>query len=154
MTIQSEIMALRNLSATVLPKKTKYLLQQDLKVSAVDYLAIKRMNAEYGNEMTSRLYSNTFDYRFVLYANTELDVHSQAEQLGRLFSQDKKIPLTDENAWITLGSFATSESFETEKTGVFAIMGMISATRYEVKTKQDAELLERIYVRYEKEIKL
>lgn len=154
MTIKPEITALRNLCVTIMPSTTKYLLQQDLKASASDYVAIKRMDAEYGNELTRNLYSNSFTYRFVVYAKSELDAHTQVEQLGRLFSHDKKVPIIDENAWLTLGSFATSESFETEKTGVFAIIGMISATRYEVKTKQDAELLERIYVRYEKEIKL
>lgn len=154
MSIKSEITELRNLCATVLPANTKYLLQQDLKSSAVDYVAIKRLDAEYGIDITNTMYSNSFTYRFIIYANTELDAHSRAEKIARILSQDKKIPIMEENSWITLGSFATAESFETEKSGVFALVGLIKATLVVVKTKEEEEKLLRIYVRYQEEIKL
>ena len=152
MAIKNEITSLRDMIAPLLPDFT-FKLQQDVKQPAKNICAIKRMQAEYGIEMTTHRYRNQYPFRFVIYTTSELNAQALAETIGTLFAQGKKIPVKDEPAWITLGSFSCSESFETETAGVFAIIGMINATRYEVKTQEEKQKLLHVTLTYYDEIK-
>lgn len=151
MAIKNEITSLRNMVAPLLPDFT-FKLQQDIKTPARNTCAIKRLEAEYGAELTSHRFYNQYPYRFVIYTNSELNAVSTAESIGTLFAQGKKIPVENESAWLTLGSFSCSESFETETAGVYAIIGMINATRYEVKTQEDKQKLARVTLTYYEDI--
>jgi len=151
MAIKNEIMSLRNMVAPLLPDFT-FKLQQDVKQPTKNTCAIKRMQAEYGIEMTAHRYRNQYPFRFVIYTTSELNAQALAESIGTQFAQGKKIPVQDESAWLTLGSFSCSESFETETAGVFAIIGMISASRYEVKTQEDKQKLARVTLTYYEDI--
>lgn len=146
MTIKNEITTLRNRISAVLPELT-FKLQQDLKAPTKDVCAIKRMETAFGDELTSKVYSNKYTYRFVIYASSELTAQGYVEKIGSLFANHKKIPIEQEPAWLALGSFSCSESFETDTSGVFAVIGMINAHRYEVKTQEDAKKLQQLYIR-------
>lgn len=151
MAIKNEITSLRDMIAPLLPDFT-FKLQQDVKQPAKNICAIKRMQATYGTELTTHRYRSDYPFRFVIYTNSELNAQAYAESIGTIFAQGKKIPVQDESAWLTLGSFSCSESFETETAGIYAIIGMISASRYEVKTQEDKQKLARVTLTYYEDI--
>lgn len=144
MAIKNEVTTFRNALAQKLTGFT-FMLQQDVKKPSKDLCAIKRLDAGFGDAVTTQAYANKFTFRFVIYGSSELSVQANAEIVGAYFANHNKIKIESESAYFALGSFSCTESFETDTAGIYAIIGLISATRYELREQDKAQTIQQLY---------
>ena len=127
MAIKNEIETLKAVISPLIPN-AKFALQTAVKTPTVNSVSIDSMSPIYGNTETHYTYAIERTFRIVIYGSNGLDVITKAEAVGEALSNAMKIQINTEPGYMTLGSFNLSETFETSTAGIFAIIGMLSAT--------------------------
>lgn len=127
MAIKNEIETLVSVMSPLLPG-ARFARQISIKTPTTNDVQIEALSTNGGNTETHFHYANERVIRIVIYGKNGLDALTKAEAVGEAFSNAMKIQINTEPGYMTLGSFNLSETFETSTAGVFAIIGMLTAT--------------------------
>lgn len=144
MTIKNEIETLKDVISPLIPS-AKFALQTAVKTPTVNSVSIDSMNPIYGNTETHFTYANERTFRIVIYGSNGLDVITKAEAVGEAFANAMKIQISTEPGYMTLGSFNLSETFETSTAGVFAVIGMLTATVRKERPQTQYDKVMKVY---------
>lgn len=147
MGVKAEIEAIQAEIKKLFPKR-EFKLQQDVKEPTVLTCAIKRLGAETGTTTTSHRYANNATFRVVLYGPLGISVLDDAEVICDAFADLMFIKPKGDDVAHKLGPLSVSDSFETERAGVHAVIIMFSTTRQARRNTAPAKpKIQRIYTR-------
>ncbi|WP_246370113.1 hypothetical protein [Mesobacillus zeae] len=94
-------------------------------------LVIELVGSKAGTE-TASSYRIDQTYQLVYFGTSKLDCLTKMQAIERLLNDKQMIPLGAR--YLRIGSFSLSQSFKTETTGVFAVIGMLEAEIRETRT--------------------
>lgn len=80
--------------------------------------------------MTNVIYGIGRIYQIIYFGNSEVNCIQQADKIRGAIDNAIKVKLRDSDGYMTLESFNYSAPFKTETDGVYAIVGILSATVY------------------------
>ncbi|MDH5159822.1 hypothetical protein [Heyndrickxia oleronia] len=91
------------------------------------------------------------DYQFIYFDNTELKCLDKGDALARKLNNALVIPIKGSKRYLRVGSFSLSQPFKTES-GVYAIIGMLSAELREARDQEHWDKIEHVYAEIRSEI--
>ena len=144
MAIKNEIETLKAVISPLIPN-AKFSLQKSVKTPTTNDVQIEALGQTLGNTETHYSYASERTFRIVIYGSNGLDVLTKAEAVGEALSNAMKIQISTEPGYMTLGSFNLSETFETNTAGVFAVIGMLTATVRKVRPQTQYDKVMKVY---------
>ena len=144
MAIKNEIETLKAAISPLIPN-AKFSLQKSVKTPTANDIQIEALGQTLGNTETHYSYASERTFRIVIYGSNGLDVLTKAEAVGEALSNAMKIQISTEPGYMTLGSFNLSETFETNTAGVFAVIGMLTATVRKVRPQTQYDKVMKVY---------
>ncbi|MBT2714737.1 hypothetical protein [Bacillus sp. ISL-57] len=135
--IKTEIQSIRDFVAPELPGAT-FKLQNMPDTYKVAELAIELVRSTTNTE-TASSYRIDQTYQLVYFGTSQLDCLTKMQAVERQMNDKQIIPLGSTARYIRIGSFSLSQSFKTETTGVYAVIGMLEAELRESRTQETYE---------------
>ena len=144
MAIKNEIETLVSVMSPLIPG-ARFARQISIKTPTTNDVQIEALSTVGGNTETHFHYANERVFRIVFYGKNGIDVITKAETVGEAFASAMKIQISTEPGYMTLGSFNLSETFETSTSGVYAIIGMLTATVRKARTQTEYDKVMKVY---------
>lgn len=132
--IKTEVQSIRDFVSTELPN-TKFYLQNMPDKFSINELAIELVNSKAETE-TAYHYRLDRTYQIVYFGSNKLDCLSKMQAVERKINDQQLIELQGKARYLRIGSFSLSQSFKTETTGVYAVIGMLEAELREARTQE------------------
>jgi len=131
--IKTEIQSIRDFVAPELPGAT-FKLQNMPDKYKKNELSIK-LGPSRSETETAFHYRLDRTYQIVYFGASELDCLTKMQAVERKLNDKQMIPLGSTARYMRIGSFSLSESFKTQTTGVYAVIGMLEAEIRETRTQ-------------------
>lgn len=135
--IKTEIQSIRDFVAPELPGVTFKLQNMPDTYKAAE-LAIELVRSATDTE-TASSYRIDQTYQLVYFGASQLDCLTKMQAVERKMNDKQIIPLGSTARYMRIGSFSLSQSFKTETTGVYAVIGMLEAELRESRTQETYE---------------
>ncbi|MCK1985169.1 MULTISPECIES: hypothetical protein [Peribacillus] len=88
-------------------------------------------------------------FQIVYYGASDLDCISKMGQVQHFFGDKVSIPLEgDESRYLGIESFSLSQAFQTETTGIYAIIGIVEVSIRQARSYEQATKIQNVEARY------
>ncbi|MED3832932.1 hypothetical protein [Peribacillus frigoritolerans] len=135
--IKTEIQSIRDFVAPELPGATFKLQNMPDTYKAAE-LAIELVRSTTNTE-TASSYRIAQTYQLVYFGTSKLDCLAKMQAVERKLNDQLIIPLGSTARYMRIGSFSLSQSFKTETSGVYAVIGMLETEIRESRTQETYE---------------
>jgi len=142
--VKTEVQSIRDFVAPELPGAT-FKLQHMPDAYKTNELAIELAPSSSTNETRAHYRLNRV-YQLAYFGTSKLDCVTKMQELERKFNDKQMIQLGTTGRYLRISSFSLSQSFKTETTGVYAIIGMLEAELRETRTQPQYEKINSVGV--------